>query len=68
VNTNKTSDVNYTSTVDSEEAESLRRSRQQAEDGDVRWLADDTQEDIPADHHGWPSSALDEDTDIPEAK
>ena len=30
---------------------------------------EDTQEiDKPADHHGWPSSALDEDTDIPEAK
>jgi hypothetical protein len=30
---------------------------------------DDTQEieDNPADHHGWPSSALTEDMDIPEA-
>jgi hypothetical protein len=32
---------------------------------------EDTQEiedDKPEDHHGWPSSALTEDTDIPEAK
>jgi hypothetical protein len=29
---------------------------------------EDTQEiDKPEDHHGWPSSALTEDTDIPEA-
>jgi hypothetical protein len=30
---------------------------------------EDTQEtDDPREHHGWPSSALTEDTDIPEAK
>jgi hypothetical protein len=28
---------------------------------------DDTQDDNPADHHGWPSSALTEDMDIPQS-
>jgi hypothetical protein len=31
-------------------------------------LLPDDEDDNPADHHGWPSSALTEDTDIPEAK
>jgi hypothetical protein len=29
---------------------------------------DDEDDFDPRDHHGWPSSALTEDTDIPEAK
>jgi hypothetical protein len=44
---------------------------------DYRWhggalvhyeCSDEALADNPADHHGWPSSALTEDTDIPEAK
>jgi hypothetical protein len=32
------------------------------------FLLDGTEVDWPPSHHGWPSSALTEDTDIPEAK
>ena len=83
MNTDRTSEINYTNTLDAdyglamtreiqadpEEVESLRRSRQQAKDGDVQWLTDDETDvdDKPSDHHGWPSSALTGDEDIPQA-